>query len=426
MPKGFLTINVVDYDNYLVKESTAIASAKISISYMSNDESKKPTLLPSNIKTDEFGQIKNIVLYTPDISSSEVSPNKRPYSRYIVEVTKEGYQTVIIKGVQVFSSIESIQTIKMKKLRKKNYRQVSAEIYEIGDIVVFGDYPPKDPEDELKIKLDPDVFYVMTMVTIPEFIIVHDGVPTYKDAIDYWVPFKDYIKNVACSEIYPDWNEQAIYANVIAIISFTLNRFYTEWYRNQKYPFIITSSTQYDHKFIPNRNTFDTINKVVDDIFNMYIRRPSSIEPLAAQYCDGKKTHCPGRLEQFGSQELALKGHSYKYILEYYYGSNIVIEKCYESSAGAPYSYPGSELKIGSQGKDIQIIQKQLNTISNNYPSIPKLEEDGIYSNDTMNSVKIFQSIFELPKTGTVDFSTWYEISRVFVSVTKMGEFKYK
>ena len=288
-------------------------------------------------------------------------------------------------------------------------------------LTLWGDYPPKIPEDSLKPIPAPTGFVVLDNPVVPEFIVVHDGLPSDSSAENYWVPFKTYIKNVASSEIYSTWPEQTIYANVIAIISFTLNRVFTEWYRNQGYNFTITSTTNYDHKYIHNRNIFDEISVVVDTVFNTFIKRPPTArQPLLAQYCDGQKTQCPDQMTQWGSKSLGDQGYNYEEILKYFYGDNILFAEA-QIVSGVPVSFLGTTLEIGSKGTPVRTIQNQLNAISNSYPAIPKVAEDGIYGPATAEAVRTFQKIFGLPQTGVVDFKTWYEISRVYVAVTKIA-----
>ncbi|MDU7905161.1 MAG: spore cortex-lytic germination protein SleC, partial [Peptostreptococcaceae bacterium] len=279
----------------------------------------------------------------------------------------------------------------------------------------------KIPESDLKPLPPPTGFVVLDNPVVPEFVVVHDGMPENKNAPNYWIYFKDYIKNVASSEIYSTWPTETIFANIIAIISFTLNRVFTEWYRSKGYNFTITSTTAFDHKYIHERNVFDTISVVVDEIFNTFIKRPPTArQPLLAQYCDGVKSQCPGQMTQWGSKDLGDQGLSYEEILRSFYGEGIVFEKAPVVS-GVPVSFPGEALQIGSKGKDVQTVQNQLNAISNAYPAIPKVREDGIFGDALANSIKEFQGIFGLPKSGVVDFKTWYELSRIYVAVTKIA-----
>ena len=384
MSRGYLTINVNDYET-----DFAIQGANISIYYIHRN-------------TDD----------APNILLSEYPENERPYSRYAIKVTKEGYEDTIISGIQVLPIIEAIQNVKLKKLGNQ-YGILSS--FNIEEHKLYAGYEPKIIEDDSKST------FVLNQVVVPEFIIVHDGLPNDDSAPNYWIYFKDYIKNVASSEIYATWPKSTIYANIVAIISFTLNRVYTEWYRSKGYSFTITSSTAYDHKFINNRNFFDTINIVVDVIFNTYIKRPPTArQPLLAQYCDGQKAQCPNQMTQWGSKDLGDQGKSYEEILRYFYGDEIIFEQAPVVS-GVPVSYPNQTLQIGSNNRYVKTIQNQLNAISRSYPAIPKVKEDGIYGESTAESVKTFQRIFGLPQTGVVDFKTWYEISRVYVAVTKIA-----
>jgi hypothetical protein len=411
MQDGFLTVNITD-----ATTNRPIKNVNVNI----YDGSKK---VYQNLKSDESGQIIGLNLSAPDLIYSQQPSDTRPYSKYTVEAIIDGYETVIIDGVQLFATVESRQGILLspKNRSKKLYSRDNEKSYEIGDNTLFGTYPPKIAESDLKPLPAPSGFVVLDNPVVPEYIVVHDGLPENKSASDYWIPFKDYIKNVASSEIYSTWPTQTIYANVIAIISFTLNRVFTEWYRSKGYSFTITSTTNYDHKFINNRNFFDTISVAVDDIFNTFIKRPpTSRQPLLAQYCDGKNSQCPNQMTQWGSKDLGDQGKNYEQILKYFYGNEIVFEQA-PIVSGVPVSYPNETLQIGSNNKYVKTIQNQLNAISVAYPAIAKLKEDGIFGEGTSESVKTFQGIFGLPKTGVVDFKTWYEISRVYVAVTKIA-----
>ena len=205
------------------------------------------------------------------------------------------------------------------------------------------------------------------------------------------------------------------------IISFTLNRVFTEWYRNKGYNFTITSSTAYDHKYIHNRNIFDNISVIVDEIFNTFIKRPPTArQPLLAQYCDGKKSQCPDQMTQWGSKDLGDQGMDYESILRFFYGDNITFAKA-NIVSGVPVSFPGFTLQVGSNNSYVKTIQNQLNAISRSYPAIEKVAEDGIFGPGTEASVKKFQEVFNLPQTGVVDFKTWYAISRIYVATTKIA-----
>ena len=230
-----------------------------------------------------------------------------------------------------------------------------------------------------------------------------------------------YIINVACNEIYATWPDQTLRANILAIISLTLNRVFTEWYRGKGYDFTITSTTQLDQKYVHGRNIFVEISQIVDEIFSTYITRPGIRQPLFAQYNDGRRTNFPGRLSQWGSKELGARGYSALDILKYYYGQDIYLTQA-EKVSGVPVSFPGEALRIGSSGPDVRSVQERLNAIANNFPAIPKLRVDGVFGENTENSVKIFQQINHLAQDGVVGFATWYRISHVYVAVTRMAQ----
>ncbi len=225
---------------------------------------------------------------------------------------------------------------------------------------------------------------------------------------------------MASSEIYATWPENTIYANVLAIMSFTLNRVYTEWYRNQGYNFTITSSTAYDQKFMYGRNIYENISQIVDNIFNNYVSRPGIRQPLFTSYCNGTTVTCSG-LSQWGSKYLGDEGYTAIEILRYYYGNNVYINST-DYVSGVPSSWPGSNLSRGSRSDKVRQMQEQLNRIAQNYPLIPKVTVDGIYGPGTEEAVKVFQKVFGLPQTGVVDFPTWYKISQIFVGVSRISE----
>lgn len=259
---------------------------------------------------------------------------------------------------------------------------------------------------------------VLTPV-IPQNITVHLGTPD-SNAQNVTVNFVDYIKNVASSEIYPTWPEAALRANIYAIISFALNRVYTEWYRSRGYNFDITNSTAYDQAFVPNREIFENISLITDEIFNNYIVRQGEVQPLFAQFCNGTTSLCDG-LSQWGSVDLARAGMTPFEILRQYYGDIGIVENA--PVADIEESYPGVPLKLGDSGNDVKIIQTQLNRISRNYPAIPKIsQENGIFGLDTENAVREFQKIFGLNVSGQVDKSTWYRIKQYYVGVKNLSD----
>ena len=367
--------------------------------------------------TNSEGQSPTIELPTPPIEYSMSPSEYQPYSEYTVRVTAEGYAPVDISGTELLPEVKALQPVRMDPLEPN-------EQYE--DIVIpahtlFYDYPPKIPEDEIK-PTNQSGEIVLSRVVIPEYVVVHDGTPGDNTAQNYWVRYRDYIKNVASSEIYATWPDSTIRANILAIMSFTLNRVYTEWYRNKGYDFTITSSTAYDHKWMRGRNIFDSIDEAVDEIFDNYLSRPNVRQPILTQYCDGKRVTCPNWLSQWGSKYLGDQNYAPIDIIRYYYGDDMYINTAEEIS-GVPASWPGYSLDIGSSGLKVRQIQEQLNTIRGAYPAIPDIPvAGGEYGEDTQEAVRVFQSVFGLPVSGIVDYRTWYKIQEIYVAVSRIAE----
>lgn len=256
---------------------------------------------------------------------------------------------------------------------------------------------------------------------VPQRITVHLGSPD-SNAPNVTVPFSDYVKNVASSEIYPTWDEAALRANIYAIVSFALNRVYTEFYRSRGYDFDITSSTAIDQAFVNGRSFFDNISRLVDELFNDYLRRPGFVEPLAAKFCNGTTVTCEG-LSQWGSQNLARQGYNTPQILRSYYGNVEIVPNA--PIRGYTSSYPGTALRRGSSGPNVVVIQVELNRISQNYPAIPKITPvDGIFGSRTEASVRKFQEIFNLDVDGVVGKATWYALVRLYTAVTNLSELR--
>ena len=406
--KGSLQINVTSSIN-----AFPVAEAEISISYTGVPES---TL--EKVMTDSSGQTESIELNAPPEEWSLDQENDRqPYSEYTLDISAPGFETVRISGTEILANTKAIQNVKM---RPSDQGREEENVFVIPAHTLYGDYPPKIAEEEIK-PVNETGEIVLSRVVVPEYIVVHDGSPRDSTATNYYVKYKDYIKNVASSEIYATWPENTIRANVLAIMSFTLNRVYTEWYRNKGYDFTITSSTAFDHKWIPERNIFESISQVVDELFADYLSRPNVRQPLLTQYCDGKKVSCPNWMTQWGSKSLGDQGYSAIEILRYYYGDDMYINTAQEIS-GIPSSWPGYTLEIGSSGQKVRQMQEQLNVIAGAYPVIPKVTVDGIYGPATEASVRKFQQVFNLPVTGTVDYRTWYKISEIYVGVSRIAE----
>lgn len=256
---------------------------------------------------------------------------------------------------------------------------------------------------------------------VPQNITVHLGTPS-SNAANVTLPFADYVKNVASSEIYPTWDESALRANILAIVSFALNRVYTEFYRSRGYDFDITSSTAYDQAFVNGRSYFENISRLVDELFNDYLRRPNFVEPLAAKFCNGTTVTCEG-LSQWGSQNLAQQGFTSTQIIRSYYGD---VETVLNAPVrGITSSYPGTPLRIGSSGPNVVTLQVALNRIAQNYPAIPKIPAvDGVFGSRTEATVRAFQRIFNLTPDGIVGQATWYSIVRLYTAVTALSELR--
>lgn len=406
MQEGKLQVFVLSADQY-----KPIEGAKVKITDMGTKNT-----IPEQV-TDSSGQTPIITLPAPDIEYTlEPDPPMQPYGEWQITVTAEGYETLTIDGSELLAEDTSLQTVRMHPLTEKSAPE---EVIVIPSHTLYGDYPAKIPEEEIKPVTDTGEI-VLSRVVIPEYVIVHDGAPSDKNAKNYWVRYKDYIKNVASSEIYSTWPENAIYANILVIQSFTLNRVYTEWYRNKGYNFTITSSTAYDQKWIYGRNIYERISRLVDNVFANYLSRPGVKQPIFTSYCDGRYVSCRG-LSQWGSKNLAQDGYSTIDILRYYYGNDIYINSA-QGISGVPSSWPGYELRTGSSGTKVVQLQNQLNRISRNFPAIPKLTADGIYGPKTAASVRSFQKVFGLPSTGVTDYATWYEISDIYVAVSRISE----
>lgn len=400
MEKGYLIVSV--YEN---NEVTPISDATVIVRGDNYEES---------FTTDENGKTKTIELDAPlKIYSLTPQSKVRPYSVYEVTVSKPGYETTIINGVQIFSGETSLQNI---------YLTISSAMLKAFKANVINIPPHSLWESEESVTRNNPVNNdrVLPQILIPEYIIVHGGAPSDTNVANYYVSFIDYIKNVASGEIYSTWPKEAIRANIYAILSFTMNRIYTEWYKSQGYNFTITSSPKYDQVYVHNRTIFKTIADIVDQIFKYHIQLPNKNFPFLAQYNDGIKTNNPGWLSQWGAKDLADKGYTATQILKYYYIDDLSLVNA-DKINGLPTSFPGFNLRSGSCNEAVQKIQIMINTINGSYPGIPKIiPADGQYKDTTIQSIRKFQEVFNLPVTGIVDFATWYRISYIYIAVRKM------
>ena len=406
--RGRYQVSVVDR-----LSNRPVENARVKISYTG-----APDSVIEELVTNSSGRTPVIDLKTPPLEYSMEPVEQQPYAEYTIQIDAEGFESEEVAGSEVLPQVLSSQPVMLAA------RSVSEEYQRIviPPHTLFYEYPPKIEEAEIK-PVNESGEIVLSKVVVPEYVIVHDGPVGDTSAENYYVRYKDYIKNVASSEIYATWPEDTIRANVLAIMSFTLNRVYTEWYRNKGKDYTITSSTAYDHKWIRGRNIFDSIDRIVDELFENYLSRPNVRQPILTQYCDGKQVQCRNRgwMTQWGSKALGDQGYSAIEILRAFYGNDMYINVA-EAVSGVPASWPGFDLTLGVSGSKVTQIQEQLNVIADAYPALPKVMVDGIYGKETQNAVRIFQGIFGLGETGIVDYPTWYKIQEIYVAVSRIAE----
>ncbi len=365
------------------------------------------------LTTDESGETAKVPLET---ISRDFSQNpyytETPYISYFVTAQKSGFQTLSVSDIPIYEGETAILPLALLPMEDMQRTPSVTEIY-IGKPAVAMAAPRSQEGPSGST-------YVLRQVVIPNPITVHLGSPS-SSAANVSVSFSDYIKNAASSEIYPTWPDAALRANIYAIITFALNRVYTEWYRSKGYSFDITNSTAYDQYFVQGRPIYESISRIVDEIFNEYVRRKGQNNPYFTSFCNGTTATCQG-LSQWGTVTLANQGKTPLQILRSYYPNDIEIAET-NIITGVLSSYPGTALKSGSRGLDVQAIQTYLNRIRKNYPAIPAItDESGYFGNTTTAAVKKFQSIFNLTSDGIVGKSTWYKISSIYAAVTKLAE----
>ena len=365
--------------------------------------------------TDAEGNAADITLTTPAcaLSLDETNTTTRPYALCDLTAARTGYRTVRIQGVQVFPGQVTLARPEMIPDTEET-RDIPSEPIVIPTHALFAGSGGSGPSPTANCEPR-----VLSRVVIPKNITVHLGRPA-ASARNVTVSFRDYIANVASSEVYPTWPEQALRANIHCQISLALNRIYTEWYPSKGYSFNITNSTSYDQYYVHGRTVFQVMVKLTDDIFNTYIRKTGTVNPYYAEYCDGKSVTCPG-LKQWGTVTLANQGRSALSILKYYYGQNIEIVRT-NNIQSIPQSYPGSPLQQGDRGSAVFTLQRQLNRIAKDYPFLGKLTVDGIFGARMADTVKRFQKQFSLTADGVVGRQTWYKISYIYVSVKDLAE----
>lgn len=393
-------------------DNLPVEGARIQISY-----SGDPSQQIEEVTTDESGMSEEVTLNTPPLEYSMSPSENQPFSQYTIQVSAPGYRPFTVSGVQLLPEQLSLQKVRLTR-EEASGSGIDAIVIPVNTL--FGNFPPKIPESEIK-PISESGEIVLSRVVIPEYVVVHDGAPTDPTAANYYVRYKDYIKNVASSEIYATWPDSTKRANILAIMSFTLNRVYTEWYRGKGYNFTITSSTAFDQKFTYGRNIFQSISDIVDEMFQNFLSRPNVTQPILTQYCDGQQVTCSNWLSQWGSKYLGDQGYDTIEIIRYYYGNNMYINTA-EQISGIPASWPREDLGIGATGPKVRQVQNQLARISRAYPAIPRVTPDGIYGPATQAAVEKFQEVFGLPVTGVIDYRTWYAISDVYVGVTRIAE----
>ena len=405
--RGGLQVTVLTEDG-----TRPVEDAVVRISYTG-----EPDRTVEEVRTDSSGQTPVLELKSPPLEYSMEPSEEQPYAEYTIQIQAEGFEREEIAGTEVLPDVLAQQPVRLRFQSRQSFDRIV-----IGPHTLFAEYPPKNPEAEIK-PVNETGEIVLSKVVIPEYVIVHNGPVGDQSAGNYYVRYKDYIKNVASSEIYATWPDDTIRANVLAIMSFTLNRVYTEWYRNKGYDFTITSSTAYDHKWIYGRNVFDSISRIVDELFENYLSRPDVRQPILTQYCDGQRVQCRDRgwMTQWGSKTLGDQGYSPIEILRYFYGDDMYINVAEEVS-GVPASWPGYDLDIGVIGAKVRQLQEQINTISRSYPAVPSINADGIYGQRTADAVRRFQGVFGLPETGITDYPTWYKIQEIYVAVSRIAE----
>ena len=368
--------------------------------------------------TDESGETPVVPLETLDRSySQDPDFTGLPYANYSVIVEAEGFESVAVTEIPIFDGQTATLPVTLLPMQDQQEqqlaRQVSMETFTIGSPAVAMSEPRNQEGSSADAR-------VLRQVVIPNPITVHLGAPN-TSAANVQVSFSDYVKNVASSEIYPTWPAAALKANIYAIMTFAINRVYTEWYRSRGYDFDITNNTAYDQYYVPGRPIYDSISGVVDEVFGEYARRQGQQAPYFTSFCNGTTATCSG-LSQWGTVTLANQGYSPLRMLRYYYTNDIEIAET-NIITNAVTSYPGTALRLGSSGLDVQTIQTWLNRIRRNYPAIPAISDpSGTFGESTRAAVAKFQSVFNLASDGIVGKATWYKLSSLYTAVTRLAE----
>lgn len=400
MSKGYLTVQVTAGN-----EAVPVSNATVKVLQDDN--------ILYELSTDSSGSTQMVELETVARDLS-LDPNYRgnPYTLYDLIVSANGYYSLHIHGIRIFEDEHAIQAVSLIPLMSISRSMQTYDIY-LGPAAI----QLEQEQNQEGPRIEPRI---LRQVIIPNPITVHLGAPT-SSASNVQTSFINYVKNVASSEIYPTWPAEALKANIYAITSFALNRVYTEWYRTQGYDFDITNSTAYDQYYVYGQTIYESISKIVDEQFNKYVTRRNSTAPYFTSFCNGTTATCNG-LSQWGTVTLANNGYTALDILKHYYGNDIAIAET-NLITDVISSYPGTPLRLGSRGLDVQTIQVYLNRIRKNYPAIPAIKnEDGNFDGSTEASVKAFQKIFNLTADGIVGKATWNKISRIYVAVVRLAE----
>lgn len=367
--------------------------------------------------TDRNGTARISLPAPPRALSLQPNPPARPYAVYDIRVTVSGYVPVTVYGLHIFDGIVSIWSYNMVRLEDgggETETEITVPTHRRSIVEPYG------AEDMAAMPTISGTPSSARPVLIPETVTVHLGQPG-SDAVNVTVPFVDYVKSVASSEIYPTWPRESLLSNIHAETTLILNRIYTEWYPSQGYDFDVSASPAFDQYYVHRREVFDTIDVLVDEYFTYYIARMGFTEPIFAQFCDGRQSACSG-LSQWGTVDLASMGYDALQILRYYYGQTVELRQG-EPVRTLPDSYGGEPLDIGSSGEAVLQLQNRLNRISINYPAIPLIAPiEGQYNQDTARSVRVFQQVFGLPQTGVTDEDTWYRVIYIYNAVKKLGE----
>lgn len=368
------------------------------------------------LTSDENGETEKISLETVEKSRSlDPDYSGTPYARYDLAAEAEGYRPIHISGIPIFEGESAVQMLAFEPLQQTARERGNTPANEIA-IGSFAIDMPEWRSQEGSASRP----YVLRQVVIPNPITVHLGSPS-SYAPNVQVSFSDYVKNVACSEIYPTWPDAALRANIYAIITFALNRVFTEWYRSRGYSFDITGSTAYDQYFVYGRTIYESVSRIVDEIFNEYVRREGQNAPYFTSFCNGTSAVCAG-LSQWGTVSLAERGYTPLRILRTYYPNDVEIAET-NIITDVIDSYPGTALRTGSRGLNVQTIQTYLGRIRRNYPAIPAItDETGVFGESTRTAVVKFQSVFNLQADGIVGKATWYKISSLYTAVARLAE----